>query len=152
MKKGLLLSVVLLLVVVITGCGKAGTKTMKCTMKGTILEGTTMKNEYKVTYTGKYVDMVESIETVTSDSQKVLDTYKTTIESMYSPYKDVKYYDYDITIEGDTLTSVAKINYAKIDTDAMIKVNSANKSLLKDGKLALKDLKDVYEQMGAECK
>lgn len=151
MKKGLLLSVVLLLVVVVTGCGKVTTKTMTCTMKGMVSEGITMKNEYKVTYTGKYVDMVESIESVTSDSEKVLETYKETIEAMYAPYKDIKYYDYDVTINGDTLTSVAKINYAKIDTKAMIEVNSANKALLGDGKLALDDLKEVYKQMGADC-
>ena len=152
MKKGILISLLVIMLVVVTGCGKAKTKTMTCTMKSTITSGTTMESVYKITYTGKYVDLVESTEKVKSNSNLVLETYKKTIDDMYSPYKDIKYYDYDITIDGDTLTSVAKINYAKIDTDKMIKVNSANKQLIKDGKIAVETIKEVYEQLGAECK
>ena len=153
MKKGLLLSLLFVLVVVVTGCGsKESAKILTCTMKGTVIEGTDIESTYKVTYTGKYVDLVESVETVKSDSQEILESYKETVEKMYSPYKDVKYYEYNIDLKDDTLTSKATINYAKIDTAKMLEINSANSTMIKDGKVAISTLKQVYENMGATCK
>jgi len=153
MKKGILLSLLVLALVVVTGCGssKEETKVLTCTMSGTVVEGTTIDSTYKVTYTGDYVDLVESTETVTSDTEEILDAYKETVESMYSAYDDVKYYDYNVSLDGDTLTSTAKINYAKIDADAMIEVNSANSSLFTDGKVTLTAIETLYKAMGATC-
>ena len=153
MKKGLFISLLAILIVVVTGCGaKESSKTLTCTMQGTVIEGTTINSTYKVTYTGDYVDLVESTETVKSDNETVLNTYKSTVEAMYSPYKDVKYYDYNIEVKDNTLTSTTKINYAKIDTKKMIEINSANSTMIKDGKVAVDTIKAVYEQMGATCK
>ena len=153
MKKGLIISFCLVAVLFLTGCDQTTKKekTLKCTMDATLTEGTKTKNVYTVTYAGKYVKLVESVETVVSDSKETLNTFKEAVEEVYSPYKNIKYYDYDITVDGDTLTSKATIDYSKIDTDAMIKVNPAMKTYIKDGKLSVKDVKTIYEQMGAEC-
>ena len=153
MKKTFLVAVMVCLLVVVTGCNKGKTKTLTCTLSGTVMEGTTIDTKYTITYTGKYVDKVESVEKVKSNQPTILNAYKQTVEATYSPYKDIKYYDYDIKIDGDTLTSTATINYAKIDTDAMIKVNSSNSMLIKDGKVKVATIKEVYEtQLGATCK
>ncbi len=131
-----------------TGCG--ANKTMTCT-RTLNQNGMAIDLKYEVEYSGDKVKKVKSTEKVTSDSQAVLDTYKSTIESTYAPYKDIEYYDYNVTIDGDTLTSVADINYEKIDTDKMIEVDSANSQLIKNGKVSLEDLKSVYEAVGATC-
>ena len=152
MKKNMLfLSLVIMLAIVVTGCGKSS-KTMICTMSGEVVKGTNIETEYKVTYTGKYVDLVESKEVVKSDTKAILDAYKKTVESMYSPYDEVKYYDYKVELKDDTLTSTATINYAKIDANKMIEINSANSKMFDDGKVPVDTLKTVYEQMGATCK
>ena len=153
MKKGFLISLLLILVVVVTGCGtKEEEKILTCTMKGTVVEGTDINSTYKVTYKGDYVELVESTETVKSDNEQILSTYQKTVEAMYSPYKDVKYYDYKIDLKDGTLTSTATINYAKIDTDKMLEINSANSTFIKDGKVTVSAIKQIYEQMGATCK
>lgn len=152
MKKRVLFAGLAVMLVAATGCGKESSKTMTCTMNGEVVKGTTINSEYKVTYTGKYVDLVESTETVKSDTKEILDTYKTTVTSMYSPYDDLKYYDVDIKSTDDALTTKVTINYAKIDTDKLVEINSATGKLLEDGKIALDTLKTVYEQMGATCK
>lgn len=156
MKKGLLISLILVLLVVVTGCGnkkeKSSDKTFTCTMNGTVVEGTEIKSTYKVSYTGDYVDLVEGKEVVTSDNDEMLKAYKTTVEAMYSPYKDLKYYDYKVELKDKTLTSTTKINYAKLDTNKMIEINSANSTMIKDGKVAVSDIRKVYEDMGATCK
>ncbi len=152
MKKKILFGGLMVMLVAVTGCGKVS-KTMTCTMSGEVVKGTKINSEYKVTYTGKYVDLVESTETVDSDTKAILSTYQKTVESMYSPYKDLKYYDYDIKLNGNQLVTKVTINYAKIDTDKLVEINSAIGKLMKDGKVELDTLKEIYEkQMGATCK
>lgn len=151
MKKSILLSTFAIMLVMVTGCGKTA-KTLTCTLSGEVVAGTTIESEYKVTYTGKYVDLVESKEVVKSDTKEILDAYKQTVESMYEPFKDIKYYDYSVKLDGDTLTSTSTINYSKIDTQKMIEVNSAIGDIVKDGKLELSILQQSYEKMGATCK
>lgn len=107
---------------------------------------------YKVTYKGDYVQLVETEEKVIAENKTYLDTYKTTVENLYAPYKDVEHYEYNVSVDGDTLTSKTKINYEKIDTKKLIDIDSANGSLIKDGKIKLTDIKSVYEGMGASCK
>lgn len=148
MKKGLIaLGICLCLV---TGCGEK-TKKMVCTRTAT--QGNMeMDLRYEVDYKGKNVLNVKSVEKVKSSSNTLLETYKTTVESTYSPYKDLEHYNYNVTIDGDTLTSTTTINYEKIDTDKMIKIDSANSQIIKNGKVNIDDIKSIYQSVGATCK
>ena len=71
---------------------------------------------------------------------------------MYSPYKNVEHYDYDVQISGDTLTSKTRIDYSQIDTNQMLEIDSANEALIHDGKVKINDIKLMYESLGATCK
>ena len=74
------LVVLLLGVLIVTGCqNKEETKTMTCT-RTINQEQASMDLSYKVTYTGDYVEKVESIEKVTSKDTSNLATYKEEIE------------------------------------------------------------------------
>ena len=144
MKKYFLPCLVVGSLFIATGCGKEEeSKVMTCTKTESIQEGVDMSLNYKVTYKGDFVQLVETEETVTSDNKKFLELYQETVEGMYSPYKDV---------DGDKLISTTNINYEKIDTGKLIEIDSANKALIKDGKIKMGDIKAVYEQLGAECK
>ncbi len=149
---------ILLLVVglfVISGCDNASKdkiKTMTCTRKATITEGVTADLSYKVTYKGDYVKTVNTVEKLTSDNSNYLELYKTTIEKSYSPYKDVKHYNYEVKVDGNILTSTVKIDYDKIDADKLIEIDSANSSLIKNGKVEVDTMKTLYESVGATCK
>lgn len=151
MKRGIILSVLLMLLVVVTGCGNKQ-KTMTCTRKGTVTDGTTFNYKYVVKYTGDYVDEINITEEVVSDNDTYLKTLETAVETMYAPYKDIKYHDYDINIKGNTLTSHRNINYKKVDTDKLIEADSTNSTLIKDGKVKLDDVKSIYKQLQLECK
>lgn len=153
MKKKVLLSLVLVAILFVTGCGgKEESKTLTCTRKATVTTGVDMDLTYKVTYKGDYVQLVETEEKVIADNKTYLETYKTTVENLYAPYKDVEHYEYDVNVDGKTLTSKTKINYEKIDTKKLIEIDSANSALIKDGKIKLTDIRSVYEGMGASCK
>lgn len=153
MKKKIFLSLILVAVLFVTGCGgKEESKTLTCTRKATVTTGVDMDLTYKVTYKGDYVQLVETEEKVISTNKTYLDTYKTTVEDLYAPYKDVEHYEYNVSVSGDTLTSKTKIDYEKIDTKKLIDIDSANGTLIKDGKIKLTDIQSVYEGMGASCK
>lgn len=141
---------ILVLVICLTGCSLGGTKTMTCTRTAT--QGSMKLDvDYKVTYSGKYVKTVESVEKIISSNKTVLDTYKKTVENIYAPYNDLEYYDAEVTVDGDTLISKVVIDYEKIDTDKLVKIDSAIGNILKNGKIRIEDMKAIYEKNGATC-
>ena len=142
------LAVFIVSVIFLTACGNNGVQTMTCT-RTMNQNGIKTGLKYTVIYQGDYVTRVKSVETIETDSSEVLDAYQEQIESIYSPYKGIDYYEHDVSIDGDKLTSTVDINYEKIDTDKLLEIDSANGQLIKDGKIKLSDIKSVYEAIGA---
>ncbi len=151
MKKSFLFVSLFIMLAIITGCGNSS-KTMICTMSGEIVKGTTVNKEYKVTYTGEYVDYVKGKEIIKSDTKEILAAYKKTAEAMQALYKDIKYYDYNVELVSDTLTSTTEINYAKVDAKKMSDANTTLGKMFEGGKVKLETLRAVYETQGATCK
>lgn len=146
----LLVAVMCAGIVLLTGCGAKGEKTMTCTR--TINQsGIKMNLSYNVTYKGDYVTTVKSEEKITASSEEVLETYKEQLEKTTASFKDIEYYDHDIKIDGDTLTSTINIDYEKIDTDKLIEMDSSMKQLIKNGKVSVDDIESVYNQLGITC-
>lgn len=149
MKKVMVGIIACLSLMLLTGCG-ATQKTMKCS-RTMNQSGASMDLQYEVLYTGEYVDVVKSTEKVTSDNQELLETYRATVEAQYEPYKNIEHYDYNVSIDGNVLTSKTNIDYTKIDTSKMIEVDSANGTLIQDGKVKLDTVRSLYKQMGITC-
>ncbi len=149
MKKRILTLVVCLSLMMLTGCTETQ-KTLKCS-RTMNQNGASFDLQYEVTYTGRYVDEVKSTEKITSDNQELLETYRTTVEEQYAPYKDVEHYDFNVSVDGDVLTSTTNIDYTQIDTSKMIEIDSANGQLIQDGKVKLDTVKSLYKQMGITC-
>ncbi len=149
-KKMKYLAVFVVSVIFLTGCGNNDVQTMTCT-RTMNQNGIKTGLKYTVLYQGDYVTRIKSVETIETDSSDVLDAYQEQIESIYSPYKGIDYYEYDVSIDGNKLTSTVDINYEKIDTDKLLEIDSANGQLIKDGKIKLSDIKSVYEAVGAVC-
>ena len=149
-KKILLFSGIFIFLVLITGCSKESGNLMTCTRS---MNQNNIKTnlKYSVSYDGDYVTRVKSVETIETDSEDILNSYKSHIESLCSPYKDVDYYKYDVEVNDNKLTSTVDINYEKVDTDKLLEIDSANGQLIKDGKIKVSDIKSVYESLGAIC-
>lgn len=142
--------VIFAILLCITGCNKHY-KTMICTKEG---HQNDLKIDltYTVSYRDDYVLTIKTDEKITSENREALQTYKKNMEDIYSVYKDIAYYKYDIAIKGDTLHSRAHINYEKIDTDKILKIDPSNQDLIKDGKVHIADIASSYEALGATCK
>lgn len=152
-KRYLLLAVIIPIIFLVTGCTslKNIEKSMTCSRSMNQNDMRTNLN-YKVFYKNNYVTRVKSEESIETSSTSTLNTYKEQIEKIYSPYKDVKFYQYNVTINDNKLVSTVDINYEKIDTKKLIEIDSANSQLIKNGKVKLSDVRSLYEQLGATCK
>lgn len=151
MKKGLIVLAVMLLVLV-TGCASSKEEKMVCTRTST-MNKIELDLNYQVYYQGDVVNKVQTTEKITSTSKETLATYKQAVEDLYSNFDDIKHYNYDITIEGDTLTSKTDINYSKININDLLKIDSSIEQLLNENnKISLEKITQVYESTGAICK
>lgn len=110
-----------------------------------------MKTKYVVKYKNKVVNNVSTEEIFIKNDPTTLNEYKSTLENMYMPYNNLKYYDYSITIKDNQVISKTNINYKKLDMKKFIEIDSNNKSILTNNKVSIKKLKKIYKNNGARC-
>ena len=150
MKKLIYLPALLLLVFTMTGCEKV--KVMKCTRTAEISETMSISTNFTITYVNNTVKKVSTVEKLKSVDGTYLEAYKTSVESTYAPYDDIKHYDYDIEIEDDTLITKVNIDYTKIDLKDLIQADTNNSNLITEGKIDFKKLVELYKSIGSTCK
>lgn len=152
MKKIKYLLLVLVMTFLITGCQSEETsKTMVCS-RTINQDAISMNLKYTVTYKGKYVEKVESIEKITTDDTTVLDAYKQAVETTYQPYSKIDNYSYDVKVDGNTLISTVMADYTKIDYKKMLEVDTANQQIFTDdGKVKLETIESFYTKLGTNC-
>lgn len=156
MKKKLLILGIIALVL-ITGCGQGSKditvkeEKMVCTRTAN-MNNLEMDFNYEVYYEGNNVNKVQTTEKITSEDTSVLEQSKQQIENLYSNFDNIENYNYNVVIEGNTLTSTTDINYEKIDIDELLEIDSSISQLLNDdNKIDLEKITQVYEQTGATC-
>ncbi len=137
-------------VLFLTGCGAEEEKTLKCT-RTLNQSGIKMDLSYNVSYKGDYVTKVKSVEKIISNDSATLEAYKEQLKKTTESVSKIEYYDHDVKIDGDTLTSTITIDYTKIDTDKLIETDSSLKQLIKKGKVSVKDIKTLYNGLGVTC-
>lgn len=158
MKKVVVLCGFLILVLFFTGCSKkeVSPRMMVCTKEESVATGLTGEYRYEVIYENDYVMSVNSIEKIIAEEgvKSNLSMYKEAIENAYEPYKEIEYYNYEVTIDDNILLSKVDIDYSKIDVDKMIAIDNNNSALLKNGKIKIEDMRSYYESypINAICK
>ncbi len=148
MKKALV--VLCIVVLALTGCGKKS-GTIKCTMDKD-LTYYKIESTYTINYTGKTVDSVDTVEKVSSDNSKVLDTFEKTLKETYEA-ADKSYggYTTDIKRTDGEVVSTVTIDYSKMDISKFVKDEPSLKSYVDGDKLTVDGIKSIYVAMGATC-
>lgn len=136
---------VLVLCILLTGCGEKE-KSITCT-RSTNQTNLSLDVTYNVTYKGKYVTKESRKEVLKTSDESIIKAYKAQLENIFESYKNIKYYETNIDVKGDTLTATTDINYKKIN---MKKLMEADGSITTD-KILLSDLKSTYGQLGFDC-
>ena len=160
MKKGLFL---LSLLFLLTGCGEETKEdviqevpkqaTVHCELSSRdVINGYETTAEYTIYYTGDYVDKVDTVETIISDSTEILDTMEayinTTYDSMNNAYGG---YTYEVKKEDGKVISNVEIDYTEMDLDRYVTDQPLMANYVKDGKFLLDGIVEIYEDTGATC-
>ncbi len=140
-----------------TGCNATNNekKIMNCDLKSTnSVQGYILTSKYTVYYTGDSVNSVETKEEVKSDEESILDYFEKTLTNTYeTANENYGGYDNNITRSDNSITSITKIDYNKMDMKKYIDDNTAVKSYVNsDNKFTIDGIKSIYEAMGAICK
>lgn len=174
MKKYLRILAILFVAVALVGCGsknlekdndkddevliqknvkdiKNKEKTTTCTQK-TNTDEYKLINEYVIYSTDEYVDKVVTTETIESDNEDILDTLEDYVDELYSTY-DKKYggYTYNIERKNGKLVAKTTIDYKKMDLEEFANDNEDFEKYIKNDKLLLSGVKELYKSMDIEC-
>ena len=140
MMKILRSSIVLVMVLLLAGCGSNSSVSSdgvkKYTRTGTVTNGSTEMN-YEVYYKGEYVVLLHSTEKIISDSSSVLDTYEEAYKSIFKQYEGLEYYDNKITRSSNSVTNEITINYEKIDMGKLLDIEGEEDNVIENGKVKL---------------
>ena len=166
MKKSSLVFIILLSVFLLTGCTEkteSGTKvssstdttnsrgTLTCTRSGIGLNSSEVDLNYEVKYNAGYVTNVHSIEKVTSTDSSTLDQYEEAYKNIFKAYKDLDHYTNNVTRTENTVVSDTIIEYDKVDMAKLEKIENAEETIIKNGKVALSDWLTFAEKFGTKC-
>lgn len=156
--KKLILFIVPVMLFSLTACNEdtqeEKTGQVVCTLSmNDVVNGYNIESEYKINYKGDFVESVDTVETVTSESQDIIDLFETTIQDTYSKTNEAYGgYDYEITKQEGKLISDVSIDYNVMDLEKYSNDQPVLKSYMKDGKMTVDGSKSIYEAMGATCK
>lgn len=134
-----------------TGCNPE-TGTMTCTMSTYPTDGITLRSTYIAEYKNNVVKRLKTVEQVIAEDEDNLEVYEEKIKELYQDYQGIDHYTNKTKIKDNTLTSTTIIDYSKVDTDKLIKVDSGNSGIIKNGKVNIEDLEKLYKQNGCNCK
>lgn len=152
MKKKIAISIVMTIMIFCCTACNPETGTMTCTMSSYPTDGITLRSTYTAEYENNIVKNLETMEQVTAEDKDNLEVYEERIQELYQGYQGIDYYQNKTEIKGNTLTSTTNINYEKVDTNKLIEVDSDNGGIIKNGKVNIDDLREMYEQNGCNCK
>ncbi len=147
---------IFLLSVTITGCKseeeikEITLPKITCTRQGE-LNGGSAKLQYEVYYKGDYVQILHSLEKVTSTDKQILDIYENAYKKINDQYKDLEYYTTDIIKTEDSVSRDTTINYGKIDMAKLLEIEGEEDNVIEDGKVKLKTWLEFAKKYGASC-
>lgn len=123
---------------------------LNCTYKNNTNTMNTVLN-YNLSFKNKNVTKLETEEIIESDDEELIKTYKESIEELSKKYDGLKYYKTNITNKNNKLIVKTTIEYNKIDMKKYLQIEG-DKSYIKNNKLKVKKIKEIYEKNGATCK
>ena len=123
-----------------------------CTRSSTNSGGVSTELSYEIYYTGEKLNLLESTEKVISDNSDKLDEYQEAYEKINKYYKDLKYYDTEVTREDNSVTRSTTINYDKIDIDILLDIEGEEDNIIEDKEAKVQLWLDLAKKFGTKCK
>lgn len=163
MKKSSLLVLILVCLLVITGCEKQETVTTggeevnvtkmehkHCTRAGSVTDGEVSMN-YDIYYTGDILNILKAEEKVTSSKADILTTYEDAYKKIHSNYEGLKYYDTNVVRGEDSVTSTITVNYDKLDISALLDIEGEEDNIIENGQAKVDKWLEFAKKFGTKC-
>lgn len=142
-------------ILLLSGCGtNKEVLVTKCTSSQNNLQANyTLKSEYTIYSQKGVVNKVESVETINSSSEAILDYFDTYLTSTYEQANKVYgCYNNKVTKNDDEVISKTTIDYKSMDMNKYVEDNSAMKNYVNSkNELTLEGIKVAYQSIGATC-
>lgn len=147
------IGVLLIFAVLLTCSCSKKSGTMTCTNTVESDNGTYTSNlESKITYEDGYVNTITTEEVIKTKTDSQAKDFKELLDNYYIKYNKINGYSNTVVVNNKTVTSKTTIDYKNLDIKEFVKIDEANKQLIKDGKVLLEDIKANLKQQGARCK
>ena len=106
---------------------------------------------YTITYERGNILKLRSVSKISSDDNTIVENYYNAYLNISSNYHELKYYDTSLTKEDNTVIYDVVINYEKIDTDKLLKIEGKEDNIIVSGKAKLSLWLDLAEKFGTTC-
>lgn len=156
MKKSKIILVLIISVFLIVGCNKKDNSnnesgSMSCKKEVNAPDGVKPTLTYDLTYKNGEIITLHSIEGIESDRKDKLDEYETAYRNINNNYKGLKYYNSKVTRTDNSVIRETTINYEKIDTTKLLKIEGEEDNIIENGKATLKKWKEICKKFGTVC-
>lgn len=128
-----------------------GSGELQCSRGGNAINGLTAEFNYYLVYKKGILVSLHSIEKVSGDDQDALDQYEEAYKKIKKNYENIKYYDTNVIRDKKSVTNDININYAKVDTVKIMKIEGNN--IYNDkNQPTLKKWLDLAKKAGVTCR
>lgn len=156
----------LLIVLFLTACNKeveSGTKvdskidttksngTLICSRDATAQNNAQAKFYYEVNYRKGNIVKLHTSEKVLTTDENTLDTYENAYRKISQVFKNLNYYSTKVIREENSVEYTSTIQYDKVDMEKLKQLENSEDSIIKDGKIKVKDWLEFAEQFGTVC-
>lgn len=154
MKKYLPLGLLLICMLVVSGCQEKKDYVVKCTLsQNNVLGNYQIESTYEITTDGKIAKSVKTVEVVTSENETLLNTMSETLNTTYETMNEAYGgYVFDVDQETGKVISTVNIDYTALDLEKLLSDQPSMKNYTnEDNQLTLEGLQNMYTTMGATC-
>ncbi len=155
MKKYLPLGLLLICMLVVSGCQEKKDYVVKCTLsQNNVLGNYQIESTYEITTDGKIAKSVKTVEVITSENETLLNTMSETLNTTYETMNEAYGgYVFDVDQETGKVVSTVTIDYTALDLEKLLSDQPSMKNYTnEDNQLTLEGLQNMYTTMGATCK
>ena len=122
----------------------------QCSRQGSVQGGTANLN-YEIFYTDDKINLLRSEEQVVSNDQNVLKTYEDAYRGIHKHYEGLQYYDTEVVVGENSVTSVITINYDKINIKQLLAIEGEEDNIIENGTAKLSKWLELSKKFGTKC-
>lgn len=129
----------------------SGSGKLKCTRDAKAGSNVTVDLNYEIQYKNGNIQVLHSVEEVTSTSSERLDEYEMAYKKIALNYEGLKYYDTNVKRTSNKVINDTTIHYDKIDIEKLLEIEGEEDNVIVNGKAKLSKWLEFAKRFGTKC-